>query len=120
MFAVSRLTESMGMQHNWENVDLILELPHSIHRENVIFSFFALGGAAWELTVATRLLYIKTGSVKATLKEVTFAEAHLWALVVFTQQRVRQSAQRGEKHPVGDAQRQNHIDVGGERGQARA
>lgn len=82
----------MGTQHNWENVDLLFELPHSIHRENVIFSFFALGDAAWELMVAKFLLYIKTGSVKTKLNEVTFAEAHLWALVVFTQQRVRQSA----------------------------
>lgn len=80
----------MGMQHSWENVGLLLELPHSIHRENVIFSFLALGGAEWELVVATSLLYIKTGSIKTKLKEVT--EAHLWALVVFTQQRVRQSA----------------------------
>lgn len=92
LFEVSRLTESMGMQHNWGNVDLLLELPHSIHRENVIFSFFALGGAAWELMAAPCLLNIKTGSVRTKLKGVTFAEAHLWALVVFTQQRVRQSA----------------------------
>lgn len=92
LFAVSHLTESMGMQHKWENVDLLLELPHSIHRENVIFSFSALSGAAWEPTVATCLLYIKTGGVRMKLNKVTFAEAHLWALVVFTQQRVRQSA----------------------------
>lgn len=51
---------------------------------------------------------------------MTFADAHLGALVVFTQQRVRQRAQRGEQHPVGDAQTQNHVDVGGERGQAGA
>ena len=45
---------------------------------------------------------------------------HLGTLVVFTQQRVRQCAQRGEQHPVGDTQREDHIEVGGQRGQPRA
>lgn len=47
-------------------------------------------------------------------------EAYLRALVVFTQQRVRQRTERGEEHSVGDAQRKNHVQVGGQCGETGA
>lgn len=46
-----------------------------------------------------------------------WSSSHLWALVVFTEQRVRQRTERREENSVGDAERQQHIQVGGESGQ---
>lgn len=43
--------------------------------------------------------------------------SHLRALVVFTEQRVRQRTERREENTVGDAERQHHVQVGGESGQ---
>lgn len=43
--------------------------------------------------------------------------SHLRALVVFTEQRVRQCTERREENAVGDAERQHHVQVGGESGQ---
>lgn len=45
---------------------------------------------------------------------------HLLTLVVITEQRVGQGAERGEQDAVGGAERQDHVQVPGERGQPGA